>query len=142
MARLSGILVTRPTKKRFIEGESFTPGTEEGRETRGQLAHHAGAHHSMRFRHFSFSVFVQGEHVQFLRWDPSATVVTAALNYRKNPELMAKFFWWFNHLTPKQQGHDPSVQPAMLPHEVNECVRTELDIKDKIFCFTGSRYPI
>ena len=118
-------------KERFIEEGSFAPDTEEGRETRGQLAHYAGAHHGVQFRHFSFSVFVQGEHVRFLRWDPSATVVTAAFNYRKNPELMAKFFWRFNHLTPKQRGHDLSVQPAMLPHEVDERVRTKLDIRDK-----------
>ena len=118
-------------KERFIEEGSFTPDTEEGRETRGQLAHYAGAHHSVQLRHFSFSVFVQGEHVRFLRWDPSATVVTAAFNYRENPELMAKFFWRFNHLTPKQRGHDSSVQPAMLPHEVDERVRKKLDVKDK-----------
>ena len=118
-------------KKRFIEEGSFTPDTEEGRETRGQLAHYAGAHHSVQFRHFSFSVFVQGDQARFLRWDPSATVVTAAFNYRENPELMAKFFWRLNHLTPEQRGYDPSVEPAMLPREVDERVREKLDINNE-----------
>ena len=118
-------------KKHFIEEGSFTPDTEEGRETRGQLAHYAGAHHSLQFRHFSFSVFVQGDHARFLRWDPSSTVVTTAFNYRRDPELMAMFFWRFNHLTPEQRGHDPSVQPAKLPDDVDKHIREKLKIENE-----------
>ena len=117
-------------KKRFIEEGSFTPDTEEGWETRGQLAHYAGARHSVQFRHFSFSVFIQGENARFLRWDPSATVVTAAFNYREEPRLMADFLWQFNHLTPEQRGHDTSVQSVKLPLDVDKRVREKLEIKD------------
>ena len=119
-------------KKRFIEEGSFTPDTEEGWETRGQLAHYAGAQHSVQFRHFSFSVFIQGEHARFLRWDPSATVVTAAFNYREEPRLMADFLWRFNHLTPEQRGHDTSVQSVKLPLDVDKRVREKLEIKDNL----------
>ena len=87
-------------KKRFIEEGSFTSDTKEGRGARGQLAHCAGAHHSAQSRRFSFPVFVQGDQARFPRWNSSATVVTAAFNYRENPELMTKFYWRFNHLTP------------------------------------------
>ena len=118
-------------KKRFTEEGLFTPDIEEGRETRGQLAHYAGAHHSLQFRHFWFSVFVQGDHARFLRWDPSSMVVKTAFNYHRNLELMAKFFWRFNHLTPEQRGHDPSIQLAKLPHDVDKHIREKLQIENE-----------
>ena len=113
-----------------IEKGSFTPDTEAGNQARGQLAHYAGAQHSLQFRHFSFSVFVQGDHARFLRWDPSATVVTPAFNYRENPRLMAEFLWWFNHLSPMKRGHDESIQPANLSPKVDARVREKLGIKN------------
>ncbi|KAF8546653.1 hypothetical protein OG21DRAFT_1501900 [Imleria badia] len=98
---------------------------------RGQLAHYAGAQHSLQFRHFSFSIVVHGDHARFLRWDPSGTVVTAAFNYRTNPKLMAEFLWRFDHLSPKQRGHDVSIQPAKLAADVDARVRKQLGMKDK-----------
>ena len=113
--------------QRFIEDGSFTPDTDEGKEARGQLACYAGAHHALQFRHFSFSIVVHGEHARFLRWDPSGTVVTAAFNYLTKPELMADFLWRFNHLSPKERGHDISIQPAVLSTEDASCVREILE---------------
>ncbi|KAF8131843.1 hypothetical protein EV363DRAFT_1583527 [Boletus edulis] len=113
-----------------IETGSFTPNTDEGRKMRGQLAHYAGAQHSQQFRHFSFSIVIQEDHARFLRWDPSATVVTAEFNYRTNPRLMAEFLWRFDHLSPKQRGHDVSIQPANLAPEVDARVREKLGIKN------------
>ena len=113
-----------------IEKGSFTPDTEDGNLARGQLAHYAGALHSLQFRHFSFSVTVQGNYARFLRWDPSATVVATAFNYRMNPGLMAKFLWRFNHLSPRKRGHDESIQPANLAPEIDARVREKLGIKD------------
>ena len=113
-----------------IEKGSFTPDTEAGNLARGQLAHYAGAQHSLQFRHFSFSVVVQGDHARFLRWDPSGTVVTAAFNYRDNPKLMAEFLWRFDHLSAMKRGHDESIQPANLSPEVDARVREKLGIKD------------
>ncbi|KAF8125081.1 hypothetical protein EV363DRAFT_1351495 [Boletus edulis] len=114
-----------------IETGSFTPDTDKGNRARGQLAHYAGALHSQQFRHFSFSIFVQGDHARFLRWDPSGAVVTAAFNYRANPRLMAEFLWRFNHLSPEQRGHDVSVRPANLVPEVDARVREKLGIQDQ-----------
>ena len=113
-----------------IEKGSFTPDTEAGNRARGQLAHYAGAQHSLQFRHFSFSIAVHGDHARFLRWDPSGTVVTAAFNYRANPGLMAEFLWRFDHLSPRERGHDESIQPANLSPEVDARVREKLGIKD------------
>ncbi|KAF8553900.1 hypothetical protein OG21DRAFT_1509533 [Imleria badia] len=114
-----------------IEEGSFTPDTDEGNKARGQLAHYAGAQHSLQFRHFSFSIIIQGDHARFLRWDPSATVVTAAFNYRTNPRLMAEFLWRFDHLSPQQRGHDVSIQPANIVLGIDARVREELRIKDQ-----------
>ncbi|KAF8444058.1 hypothetical protein L210DRAFT_3759168 [Boletus edulis BED1] len=113
-----------------IETGSFTPDTDEGKKARGQLAHYAGAQHSQQFRHFSFSVVIQEDHARFLRWDPSATVVTAEFNYRTNPRLMVEFLWRFDHLSPKQRGHDVSIQLANLAPEVDARVREKLGIKN------------
>jgi hypothetical protein len=113
-----------------IEKGSFTPDTEAGNQACGQLVHYAGAQHSLQFRHFSFSVVVQGDHARFLRWDPSGTVVTAAFNYRDNPKLMAEFLWRFDHLSPMKRGHDESIQPAHLSPEVDARVREKLGLKD------------
>jgi len=114
-----------------IENGSFTPDTAEGNQGRGQLAHYAGAQHSLQFRHFSFSIVIQGDNARFLRWDPSATVVTAAFNYRTHPRMMAEFLWRFDHLSARERGHDVSIQPANLAPEVDARVREQLGIEDK-----------
>ena len=113
-----------------IEQGSFMPDTKEGNLTRGQLVHYVGAQHSLQFRHFSFSIFVQGDHVQFLRWDPSGMVVTAAFDYYQNPMLMAEFLWRFDHLTAMKRGPDESIQIANLSPEIDGQVREKLQIKD------------
>jgi hypothetical protein len=122
---------TEESRLSAIKEGSFTPATVEAIMARGQLAHYAGAQHSLQFRHFSFSIVVHGDHARFLRWDPSGTVVTAAFNYRTNPRLMAEFLWRFDHLSPKQRGHDVSIQPANLAAEVDARVREQLGMKDK-----------
>lgn len=109
----------------------FTPNTAEGIYVRGQLAHYAGAQHSLQFRHFSFSILVEGDEARFLRWEPTATIVTTAFNYRTSPRLMAESLWRFDHLSAGERGHDESVQPANLPPEVDVRVRAKLGIDDK-----------
>ena len=96
---------------------SFTPDIEAINQACGQLADYAGAQHSLQFHHFSFSVVVQGDHARFLQWDPSATVVTAAFNYRTNPELVV--MWQFDHLPPRKRDHAASIQPTNLSPEVD-----------------------
>ncbi|KAF8555778.1 hypothetical protein OG21DRAFT_810170 [Imleria badia] len=44
---------------------------------------------------------------------------------------MAEFLWRFDHLSPKQRGHDVSIQPANLAAEVDARVREQLGMKDK-----------
>ncbi|KAG9317806.1 hypothetical protein JVU11DRAFT_2029 [Chiua virens] len=111
------------------ESHSFTPTTKEGNFIRGQLAHYAGAMHSMQFRNFSFSMLVETQNARFLRWDPSGAIVTAAFNYRAQPKLMAEFLWRFDHLSAQDRGHDPTVKPADLPNDVAARVRETLGIK-------------
>ena len=69
------------------EEGSFTWGTVDGINAHGQLAHYAGAQHSKQFRHFSFSVLVEGDCARFPRWDPPGTVVTAGFNHRTSPKV-------------------------------------------------------
>ena len=122
---------TEESRVLAIKNGSFTPASAEANMARGQLAHYAGAQHSLQFRHFSFSIIIHGNEARFLRWDPSGTVVTAGFNYRTNPRLMAEFLWRFDHLSPKQRGHDVSIQPATLTPDVDTRVRDQLGIKNK-----------
>ena len=123
--------ITDESRLLAIEEGSFTPATAEGIMARGQLAHYAGAQHSMQFRHFSFSVVIHGDHARFLRWDPSGTVVSSAFNYRTDPKPMAEFLWRFDHLSARDRGHDQSIQPANLSPEAGARVREKLGIKDR-----------
>ena len=121
---------TKEERLLAIQKRSFTPDTGAGNLARGQLAHYAGAQHSLQSRHFSLSVVVQGDHARFLPCDPSATVVTTAFNYRTNPELLAESLWRFDHLSPGKRGHDVSIQLSNPSPEVDTRVREKLGIKD------------
>ena len=79
------------SRRLAIEEGSFARDTVDGINARGQLAHYTGAQHSQQFRHFSFSVLVEGDRAQFLRWDPASTVMTASFNYRTSPGFLAEF---------------------------------------------------
>ncbi|KAF9231547.1 hypothetical protein BU15DRAFT_55980, partial [Melanogaster broomeanus] len=80
------------------------------------------------FRHFSFSIVIVGTQARFIRWDASAVVVTAQFDYNENPEIMAKFFWQFSNLPANLRGHDESVCPAELQTDVEERVRSGLNL--------------
>ena len=117
------------SRRLAIEEGSFAWDTVDGINVRGQLAHYAGAQHSKQFRHFSFSVLVEGDRAWFLRWDPASTVVTASFNYRMSPGFLAEFLWRFDHLSAKERGHDESIQPANLAPDVDTRVRQKLEIE-------------
>ena len=114
-----------------IKQGSFMPDTVNRVNTCGQLAHYAGAQHSKQFRHFSFSILVEGNTAHFLKWDPAGTVVTAAFNYCMSLTLMAEFLWQFDHLSARECGHDKSIQSVNLSSEINTWVWTNLGIKDE-----------
>ena len=75
-----------------VEKGSFMLDIVEGFNMCGQLA---SVQCSKQFQHFSFAVVVEGD---FLRWNPTGTIVTAAFNYCMSLRLMGEFLWCFNHL--------------------------------------------
>ncbi|KAF9234156.1 hypothetical protein BU15DRAFT_52925 [Melanogaster broomeanus] len=111
-----------------IQSGSFESASKEAMNIRGQLTAYAIAHHGHQFRHFSFSVIIVGTQARFIRWDASAVVVSAQFDYNENPEIMAKFFWQFSNLPAKLRGHDESVCPAELQTDVEERVRSGLNL--------------
>ncbi|KAF9235367.1 hypothetical protein BU15DRAFT_78034 [Melanogaster broomeanus] len=111
-----------------IQSGSFESASVDAVKIRGQLTAYAIAHHGHQFRHFSFSIVIVGTQARFIRWDASAVVVTAQFDYNKNPEIMAKFFWQFSNLPAKLRGHDESVCPAELQTDVEESVRSGLNL--------------
>ncbi|KAF9231136.1 hypothetical protein BU15DRAFT_11483, partial [Melanogaster broomeanus] len=107
-----------------IQSGSFESASKEAMNIRGQLTAYAIAHHGHQFRHFSFSVVIVGTQARFIRWDASA----AQFDYNENPEIMAKFFWQFSNLPANLRGHDESVCPAELQTDVEERVRSGLNL--------------
>ncbi|KIJ13561.1 hypothetical protein PAXINDRAFT_13524 [Paxillus involutus ATCC 200175] len=130
---------TDPPDKAAIKNGSFESQSAKAKEIRGQLTSYAIAHHAHQFRHFSFSVFVFGTQARFIRWDPSAVVVTEQFDYNEKPEIMAKFFWQFSHLPQALRGRDMSVVPAELEADVEERVRNNLNVKPETPLF---RYTV
>ncbi|KIJ10162.1 hypothetical protein PAXINDRAFT_172239 [Paxillus involutus ATCC 200175] len=130
---------TDPPDEAAIENGSFESLSTKAKEIRGQLTSYAIAHHAHQFRHFSFSVFVFGTQARFIRWDPSAVVVTEQFDYNEKPEIMAKFFWQISHLPQALRGRDMSVVPAELEADVEERVRNNLNVKPETPLF---RYTV
>ena len=91
---------------------SFVKNTDEAGKIRGQLALYAKEVFDHQHRTHIFQLLVCGRHARFIFWDHSGAIVSDSFNYIENPDLMAEFFWRYNHMTPQARGWDLSVQDA------------------------------
>ena len=87
----------------------FEKVSKDAQLVRGQLASYAAALAGSRFRVHTFCVLVCGLYARFIRWDRDGATVTRRFNYIDEPHLLAGFFWRYDHLDRRQQGHDTSV---------------------------------
>jgi hypothetical protein len=87
----------------------FEKDSDDARLVRGQLASYAAAHEGCQFRVHIFCVLVCGKYARFIRWDRDGATVTQRFDYIKQPQLLAGFFWRYEHLDHHQQGYDTSV---------------------------------
>jgi len=91
----------------------FEHDSDLSRLTRGQLASYAAAHMGTQFRVHAFSVLICGRTARLVRWDRAGAVVSCTFDYVKRPEILAGFFWRYNHLDLEGRGSDTSVtQPT------------------------------
>jgi len=84
--------------------------TNSAYKTCGQVIGYATAHHRSQFRVFSFSVVVVEDTFRLLRWDRSGIIYTGPSDLTDGN--LFEFLWRFNHLSPVDRGHDPTVYPA------------------------------
>ncbi|KAA1467181.1 hypothetical protein DENSPDRAFT_812650 [Dentipellis sp. KUC8613] len=86
--------------------------------SRGQMIAYAGAHFTMQFRAFCFSVCIIGKDMaRLLRWDRGGAIVTERFSLVDNWDWLLEFFWRFNYLDASGRGRDTSVVQAT-PDEV------------------------
>ena len=102
--------------------------------TLGQLAHYAAELFSHQHRTHAFQLFIVANFFRVLYWDRAGCIVSDRVDYEKQPQLLADFIWWYNHLSPTQRGWDSTVSEP-LPEEVH-LFRTEAEkflktMKDK-----------
>ena len=87
----------------------FEKDSDGARLVRGQLASYAAALAGSQFRVHTFSVLVCGKYARFIRWDRDGAIVTERFNYMQQSHFLARFFWQYNYLDPRQRGYDTSI---------------------------------
>ncbi|KAH9889369.1 hypothetical protein C8Q73DRAFT_793572 [Cubamyces lactineus] len=106
------------------------------KEYLGQNVAYATECLSRQHRRFVFSVFVSGNRARLIRWDRAGVIVTKAINFVDNPQLLCEFFWRFAHLSDEERGYDMSVEPASEEEEtlfkdaIIAHIRTQIDCSD------------
>jgi hypothetical protein len=86
----------------------FEHPTAAARETRGQIVSYAAALLAMQFRTHAFFFLPTGAAVRFIRWDRSCAIVSKAIQYDSQPEILVEFFWRYSQLSAEQRSHDVS----------------------------------
>ncbi|CAA7269066.1 unnamed protein product [Cyclocybe aegerita] len=82
----------------------------DGVDLRGQLGAVMTEICNRQHRTRTFMVFMNVHEVRFLYHDRCATIVSEAIKYRTNSQVLAEFLWRFARLTDEQQGIDKTVK--------------------------------
>ena len=106
---------------------------------RGQLISVMTEMCARQHRLHAFMVYLNATEVRFLRADRSGLVVSEAINYRKNSQILAEFYLRFNKLSREERGWDPTVEVAPDNSQTTKakeklkpfCVRPELSMKER-----------
>lgn len=88
--------------------------TVDGISSRGQISLYAAAQLSRQHRLWMFSVGIFGRFARLFRWDRAGVIVSAQIDYHKNSQELAEFFWRFSHMTRVQRGYDSTVEDPTL----------------------------
>ncbi|CAL1708621.1 unnamed protein product [Somion occarium] len=122
-------LVTKDPFYRKADLNTLEKDEGDSADTRGQLLSYVTTMLSRQQRTFILSFSICGSYVRFFRWDRAGCVVTELINFHKNPEILAEFFWRYSHLTPAQRGFDTTAvlatarESTMLSKALNAYIR-------------------
>ena len=93
----------------FSKGRPLQRFTLWGKESCRSLMSRAQAHFLRQHRCHFFQIVLIGSEARFLRWDHAGAAVSQRFSYVEQPELVARFFWRFAHMTDSQRGWDATV---------------------------------
>ncbi|KAL6301564.1 hypothetical protein BKA93DRAFT_828209 [Sparassis latifolia] len=79
-------------------------------DKRGECIQNAATLFERQQRCFCFTVMILGRWARLCRWDRSGAVISEKFDYIKERYLV-EFLWRFAHLSPVQQGDDPTAIP-------------------------------
>ncbi|KAF8872107.1 hypothetical protein CPB84DRAFT_1967539 [Gymnopilus junonius] len=116
-------------KKPKADNFRFESADDKPTENRGQIGSYAAAIAGSQFRLHLFSVSICRENARLIRWDRAGAVVTQSFNYKKEPELLADFFWRYSHLDLRQKGYDPTCSVA-LEEDITKMGDYERDLQE------------
>ncbi|KAI0663997.1 hypothetical protein C8Q70DRAFT_213515 [Cubamyces menziesii] len=123
---------------KFVLGSRSSLDTKYAKlkEYLGQNVAYATECLSRQHRRFCYSVSVSGNRARLMRWDRAGVVVTEAIDFVDDPQLLCEFFWRFAHLSDEERGYDMSVEPASEEEEtlfkdaITAHIRTQIDCSD------------
>lgn len=142
-----------PFVDNFAANGGFESTTDQGINTRGQLAKYADKQHSVQPRDSLFQIVVFENEARLTYYDHSAAVVTEKFDYTKNPEHLADFIWSFTRATPTQRGWDPTVtlatyeEASMFRAVVSDAISTYTesfgeDVPEDMHAARDMNYPV
>ncbi|KAH9949651.1 hypothetical protein B0H21DRAFT_819824 [Amylocystis lapponica] len=91
---------------------SFEATALKRKANRGQIIHSASEIFLRQHRCFLYSVIILGTSARIIRWDRSGALVTTKFDYKKQPQAICEFLWYFGRMSAEDQGYDPSVVPV------------------------------
>jgi hypothetical protein len=104
-------------------------------DTLGQISTYAAAQLGSQFRTHAYSILVVKRRARILRWDRSGVIVTAAIEFNKDP-LLAEFFRRYSQAPGDMRGIDQSVSVISDPKaEDGVAARKALRLPNKVSLF-------
>ncbi|KAL6301547.1 hypothetical protein BKA93DRAFT_919788, partial [Sparassis latifolia] len=79
-------------------------------DKRGQFIQYAATLFERQQRCFCFTVMMLGRWARLCRWDRSGAIISEKFDYVDSRHLV-EFLWRFAHLSPVDQGDDPTARP-------------------------------
>lgn len=80
----------------------------------GQIISYSISLRQSQHRTHCFSVLWLKSGLRFIRWDRAGAVVSVLVDFSKHGRLIAEFLHRYNHLSPAERGHDPTVTKPSL----------------------------
>ena len=102
----------------------------KSRRILGQLAIYAKEIFDHQHRTHLFQLLVCGRHARLIVWDRSGAIVSESFDYIEHPQLMAEFFWRYNHMTEAARGNDSTAVLATSHEEELFTTKVEQFVED------------